>query len=189
MEQDINSMKKKSKTGSKGGKLTSSQKKHKKETEEQNQLVLKAKFDQEMIVANKKRMGLAWSGGTSTVIKYCQDKDALRKILSEGLFQAFSMFTKETPENNVKIMIKDVLEQYQYEPIEAITEAINDIRKGKYKIYGLVSPFILQGAITDNLKLISIEREREHQQKKGYGDVEISKRNSGRISDHFKEKI
>ena len=134
----------------------------------------------------KNRLGLEWRVGNTSVIKYCKDKNGLRKILSEGLYQAIKMQSKETPKANVIQMIKDVLEDFENEPLEVITNAITDIRKGKRKIYGMVTPFDLREMITDNLEMVTIQREREHNDLKGHGDVEVSKRTSGRISDHFK---
>ena len=134
----------------------------------------------------RKRYGLEWRAGNSTVIKYCKDQEGLRKVLSEGLYQAISMHTRETTKDNVKIMVQDVIKDFELDPVEVITMAITDIRKGKRKIYGMVTPFDLREMITENLELIAIQREREHNEKKGHGNVEISKRHSGRISDHFK---
>ena len=107
-------------------------------------------------------------------------------ILTEGLFGAISMHSKETKEDNIFIMINDIMEDYKHDPVEVITMAITDIRKGKRKIYGMVTPFDLREMITENLETIAIQRERDHNELKGHGDVEVSKRHSGRISDHFK---
>ena len=134
----------------------------------------------------KRQLNLEWRGGNTTVIKYCIDQEGLRKVLSEGLYQAIKMQSKDTSEENVTQMIRDVLEDFQYEPLEVITMAITDIRKGKRKIYGMVTPFDLREMITNNLELIAIQREREHNERKGHAEVEVSKRHSGRISDHFK---
>lgn len=109
-------------------------------------------------------------------------------ILTEGLFGAISMHSKETKEDNVFLMVSDLMEDYQYDPVDVITMAITDIRKGKRKIYGIVTPFDLREMVTENLELIAIQREREHNERKGHGDVEVAKRFSGRISDHFNIK-
>jgi hypothetical protein len=116
---------------------------------------------------------------------YCQDQNALRIILSEGLFQAISMFTKDTPEQNVRIMVEDVLRDYRYEPVTVILRAIEEIRTGQVKVYGLVTPFDLREAINRQVELLAIERERVHENNKGYGNQEIGVRTSGRISDFF----
>ena len=116
---------------------------------------------------------------------YCQDQNALRIILSEGLFQAISLFTRDTPEQNVKIMVQDILNDYKYEPVTVILKAIEEIRTGRVKVYGLVTPNDLREAINRQLEELAIERENEHQNSKGYGGQEISDRTSGRISDFF----
>jgi len=119
-------------------------------------------------------------------MKYCQDQEGLRRVLSEGLYQAISMHSKETTIDNIKIMVQDVIEDFELDPVEVVTMAIADIRKGKRKIYGMVTPFDLREMIHANLEIIAIQREREHNELKGHGDVEVTRRTSGRISDHFK---
>lgn len=136
----------------------------------------------------KRLYGLEWKGG-SNVVKYCKDQDALRKIISEGLYNAISLFTKETPETNVSMMVADILEDYQHDSIDVIINAIKDIRKGKYKVYGLVTPSLIREAITDQLENQAIELERQHEKNKGYGSIEITERKSGRISDFVPKEI
>ena len=135
----------------------------------------------------KAPLGLEWRNGNA-IIAYCQDKDALRQILSEGLFQALSLYSKDTPENNIKVMMADLLENYQYEPVSIIIDAIKDIRIGKRKIYGMVTPNDINELITAKLEEKSIEREQEHEQRKGYNTSSAEKRTSGRLSDYFEGK-
>lgn len=136
----------------------------------------------------KKQLGLAWKGG-NTLIKYCEDPAALRKILSEGLFGAINLYSNETREESVKIMVADMLTDYEYEDVSLILEVIQDIRKGKRKIYGKVTPFDLREMITAKLQEQAINRERKHQDQKGFTDYEIGDRRSGRISDLLNENI
>jgi hypothetical protein len=125
------------------------------------------------------------SGKSFEIIRENKDPENLRKVLSLGLYKAISLHTKETSEENVKIMVTDILEDFAAEPIEVVTMAIADIRKGKRKIYGMVTPTDLREMITANLEKIAIHREQEHNARKGHGGVEVAVRYSGRISDHF----
>jgi hypothetical protein len=136
----------------------------------------------------KKPLGLVWrTGRTSNIIRYCEDQEALKIVLSEGLYQAISLHSEKTSEAAVKIMILDVLEDYANDPVEVVTQAITKIRKGYRKIYGKVTPTDLREMLTEEAELISLQREREHNERKGFGEVEVSERNSGRISDFFGE--
>lgn len=133
-----------------------------------------------------KSLGLSFKGG-STVIKYCENPDALRKVLSEGLYGAICLFSADTNVDTVKAMIADVIEDYKHDDVSVIIDTIADIRKGKRKIYGKVTPFDLREMITEKLEKIAIDRESKHSDNKGFGEVEAGERKSGRLSDHFKK--
>ena len=135
----------------------------------------------------KAPLGLEWRGGNS-IIAYCQDKEALKQILSEGLYQALSLYSKDTPESNIKVMMADLLETYQYEPVSVIIDTIKDIRVGKRKIYGMVTPNDINELLTAKLELLSIERETIHYNNKGFDSQSITERTSGRLSDFFEGK-
>jgi hypothetical protein len=134
----------------------------------------------------KSPFGLEWTNG-NTLIKYCKDPEALRKTLSEGLYGAIALYSNETKKEAVKMMIADVLEDFAFEDVSVLVDTIKDIRKGKRKIYGKVTPFDLREMITEKLEEQAIKRERQHQDKKGHGDVELEERTSGRLSDFFKK--
>jgi hypothetical protein len=132
--------------------------------------------------------GLRFRGG-STLLGYCEDPEALRKILSEGLYGALSLFSGDTGIDAVKVMMADIIEDYKYDDVSVIIEAIKDIRKGKRKIYGKVTPFDLREIITAKLEEMADMREGQHNEIKGHGDVEVRTRTCGRISEHVQKKI
>ena len=136
----------------------------------------------------KKPLNLAWRDG-NTIIKNCHDQEALKKILSEGLYQAISLYTKDTPEQNVRIMMDDILELYKFDDVTVIINAITKIRRGDFKVYGLVTPNIIKDAIHIELEELALNREREHEKNKGYKDRDTEERTSGRMSDFFKGLI
>lgn len=138
---------------------------------------------QKMILA-KKQFGIEWKNGdTDGLIKNCEDPEALRKILSEGFFQAFALYTNEVNKDGVSTMVKDMIEEYQFEPVAVLVETLKDIRKGKRKIFGRVTPSDLREMITEKLEVIAIERENAHAENKGYGKADLSPRTSQRNSD------
>jgi len=117
------------------------------------------------------------------------DQTATRKILSEGLYEAVSLYNTETKPEQIKVMVADLMEDYSYDPAMVIVDVIKDIRKGKRKIYGRVTPNDLREMITEKLEQVAIERERRHQEAKGYSDFDLSERSSGRFSDLFKKVV
>jgi len=117
------------------------------------------------------------------LVKYSKDPETLRKVLSEGLYQAISLYTNETKAEHVKIMMADVLEDCKFDPIEVITETITDIRKGRVKIYGRVTPDVLHDLITQKRETIALARERQHTANKGYSKDDPGPRSSGRIQE------
>ena len=114
---------------------------------------------------------LEWQDGNK-IITFCKNKEALRVITSEALYQSISLYTKETSENNVKIMTADLLDKYQYDSFDVIVEAIKDIRQGKRKIFGLVTPHDIHSIIEEKLNDIAIQRERNHEKNKGFANQE-----------------
>ena len=76
-----------------------------------------------------------------------------------------------------------MLEKYKYDPIAVFINVINKIIGGERKIYGIVTPNDIKEMIDDELEVLAIDREFKHNERKGHGEVEISKRHSGRISD------
>ena len=131
----------------------------------------------------KRPYGLAWKGGNNNLIIDCQDQDALKKIISEGLYQAISLYTKETPELNVKIMVPVILEKWRMSPMRVVTNAIKKIMAGERKIYGLVTPHDINKMIQDEVELLAIDQEEEHYDRKGYGEEDMSPRISSRFTD------
>jgi len=114
---------------------------------------------------------------------YCQEQEALKKIISEGLYQAISLYTKETPELNVKIMVPVILEKWAMSPMSVVTNAIKKIMAGERKIYGLVTPHDINEMIQYEVELLSIEKDEEHYNRKGFGEVDTSPRISSRLTD------
>ena len=112
----------------------------------------------------KNQSAIVWTVGNRKLLRYFkgEEKEILRKVLSEKLFQAISLFTRETPEQNVSLMIGDILEDYSFEPVGVIISAIDNIRKGKYKVFGLVTPNVIREALAVELEDLAIERENEH---------------------------
>ncbi len=131
----------------------------------------------------KRPYGLAWKGGNENLIMYCQDQDALKKIVSEGLYQAISLYTKETPELNVKIMVPVILKKWEMSPMSVITNAIQKIMAGERKIFGMVTPHDINKMIQDEVELLAIDQEEQHYDIKGYGKEDMSPRVSSRHRD------
>ena len=125
----------------------------------------------ELILTKKAILKIGFKGGNATPAT-CTNKDLLRKVISEALYQSLTLYTRETPENNVKIMVHDILETYEHDSIDVITSAIKDIRTGKYKVYGLVTPNNIREAMIPYLEEQSIELERIHERNKGYSAQE-----------------
>lgn len=123
-----------------------------------------------------------------SIIRYCKNKKELSSILSEGLFQAIDLYSKDTPVNNVFIMVSDLIEDYYNDPVEIIINVIKKIRKGNIKIYGRVTPHDLRDLITKELEDITIIRENDHHDLKGYSEQELGERASGRLSDLYDRK-
>jgi len=140
-----------------------------------------------MTSLTNQQLGLEWRNG-NTLIAYCQDQTALRKILSEGLFQAFSLYSKDTPLQNVSIMMADLMDTYKYEDVGLILSVIKDIRAGKRKIYGLVTPNDVNELLTAKLDELAQAREQKHYENKGFAEIAIENRTSGRISDFAPKK-
>ena len=103
----------------------------------------------------------------SGLIRSCENPEILRKVLSEGLFQALSLYSDVKVES-VQLMMSSILDDFQYEPADVIIDAIKDIAGGKRKIFGRVTPNDIREVIQEKLELVAIERERKHdEQKKG----------------------
>ena len=130
----------------------------------------------------KKPLGLEWRGGNN-LIASCKDQNALRIILSEGLYEAISLYTRDTPEKNVKIMLPELLEHYKYEPVSVFINAINKIKRGERKIFGLVTPHDMKELIEEELNEIAIARENKPAENKGYGTSSTDPRTSSRWQD------
>ena len=90
----------------------------------------------------------------------CNNPEQLRTVVSESLYQSISLFSKETPLNNVKIIVHDLLEDFKHDDIRIVLNAIADIRKGKFKIYGMVTPHTIREAMKPYLENTAIELER-----------------------------
>lgn len=119
------------------------------------------------------------------LIRYCKNKSELGTIISRALFQAVDLYSKETSQESVFIMVGDLLEDYSSDPIEIIINVVKKIRKGSIKIYGKVTPFDLRDLIQKELEGITMIRENSHHDNKGYGLQDMTPRTSGRLSDHF----
>jgi hypothetical protein len=132
----------------------------------------------------KSLSGLAWkTGDKKNLIINCADQTALRKILSEGLYQAVSLYSDDTKQGSIVTMVQDLIEDYKYDPVNVIIGTIDDIRKGRKKIYGRVNPADLREMITEKLDSIALDAEADHHDRKGYGEVDLSERDSSRNSD------
>lgn len=102
---------------------------------------------------------------SSGLIRSCDNPELLRKVLSEGLFQAVNLYSDMTPES-VSLMMGAMLDEYQFEPTDVIIEAIKDLASGKKKIYGRVTPNDMRELIKEKMELVAIERERKHEEMK-----------------------
>lgn len=130
----------------------------------------------------KKVSEIGFRGGKS-IIKYSENPEHLRVILSEGLFQALSLFS-DVKEESVALMMSGILEDYQYEPVDVITEAIKDIASGRRKIYGRVTPNDIREVIQDKLEKVAEQRERDHEEKKKEAYIPRGKQTS--LRDYIK---
>ncbi len=119
------------------------------------------------------------------LIRYCKNKDELGTIISRALFEAIDLYSKEVSQNSVFVMVADLIEDYQADPVEVIINVVKKIRKGHIKIYGKVTPFDLRELVKTELEDIVIIKENSHHDNKGYGSQDMTPRTSGRLSDHF----
>lgn len=107
------------------------------------------------------------------LIRNCESIPALCVKLTEELELAVSLFNSQTPKAHIMVMVKDVVERYRFDPVEVIVNAIARIRMGEIKIYGRVTPDVLNGAIQEELIMLSEAREMRHEQLKGHGGQEV----------------
>ena len=135
----------------------------------------------EMTLA-RKLSSIGWNTNGKLIVN-CQNPEALKVILSEGLFQAVSLYSKDTSKQNIKLMLPALLEKFKYDPVEVFVKVIKKIVLGERKIYGMVTPNDLHEMILTELEEIAIDKENEHYENKGYGKVDPGPRVSGRISD------
>jgi len=97
----------------------------------------------------------------SNLVRYSNNPDVQRKVLSEGLYQALSLYSDVKVET-VSLMMSSILEDYKNEPTHIIVDTIKDLVAGKRKIFGRVSPDIIRELMDEKIQLLSEERERQH---------------------------
>ena len=97
----------------------------------------------------------------SNLVRYSNNPEVQRKVLSEGLYQALSLYSDVKVET-VSLMMSSILEDYKNEPTHIIVDTIKDLVGGKRKIFGRVTPDIIRGLMDEKIELLSEQREREH---------------------------
>ena len=119
----------------------------------------------------------------SKLIMASNNPDALRKVLSEGMYQALSLYSDVKVEA-VQIMMKSIMEDYKYEPVEVIEQSIKDLAGGKKKIFGRVTPNDIREVIQENLEKVAQQREANHEAKKKESYIQRGKQTS--LRDYIK---
>jgi len=120
--------------------------------------------------------------GKKALVRYCKDPEALRKVVSEGFYQVMSLYA-DTSEKAVSLMVPPLLEQYSSEPVEVFTNVIKKLATGQVKVYGRITPDLINELITEQLETLTLDREAEHADNKGYGAFDPGPRRSSRIQE------
>ena len=93
---------------------------------------------------------------------------------------------KAIPPEDVVYMVNYLFDKHPNEKIETHLKAWEMLAVSK--TFGSITLFSINDCMETVINENIDERNRQHEQNKGFGDVEVAKRISGRISDHFNKE-
>jgi hypothetical protein len=114
----------------------------------------------------KIKQGLVWrNGNTHQLIRDCENVEMLRKVFSESLYRAMNLY-HDTDIESVKIIVGNLLDDCDYDPIDVLGHIVTQLTTGKRKIYGKVTPNDIQELLIEAREKEAIKKEKNlHDQK------------------------
>ena len=122
---------------------------------------------------------------TKTLFKYIKNKTAVKTLFAGSLLKVMAMYQdadKETAAILTEVMIDD------YDPVSVPANVIKSLFEGKTKVFGRITPDLLNTLLIQERTKITIEKENQNAEYKGYNTSSAEKRTSGRLSDYFEGK-
>ena len=119
---------------------------------------------------------------TKTLFKYIENKTAVKTLFAGSLLKVMSMYQdsdKETAAILTEVMIDD------HDPVSVPANVIKSLFEGKTKVFGRITPDLLNTLLIQERNKIIDERTAIHYNNKGFGDSSPDNRTSGRLSDKF----
>ena len=102
------------------------------------------------------------TGSTHQLIRDCENIEVMRKIYSEGLYQAMNLYA-DTSTDQVRAIIHSLFSECQFDGFYVLDYAIKKLLSGSLKIYGRVTPSDINGLITEARNKQAEVKERQHQ--------------------------